>query len=520
MGADLSAGTTTFALVVGNNAAPRGTGLKTLKYSDDDAIRYYNFFGMFASDVQLLTVPDSRTQERYPTASSVAKVPSIDNFTAAVQTLGRAIDKAKADGDKVVLYIAFSGHGAYDENGNAYLALISGRLTADKIYSALTTLDADYAHLFIDACYAEGVVGSRGLFDDEAEVEHVRLSEAGHRKLTGAPSVSELPGLGIVMASSEYQRTHEWSRIESGVFTHEVLSGLAGPADINKDGKIEYSELAAFVSAANRNVKDARGRIRLIASPPARLESVPLVDFRAFRRGAFLTGSLSQLGRFHIELSNGERYLDAHLGPNSAQYIVLPIGEGELAYLESGEREAVLQLGIDRVIPMSTLDFSAPQYRHRGPIEAAFSTGLFSAKYSPEYYQGFVDSTSFKSVAFNVTAFSIEKPLDDSPRDPRKVAALASFSLAGAAAIAATALGTLALVEYQKFSNTALEEESLGIERRYTRYTALFWPVASLVPIGIVLGMFFWHKSDRRSDKTSLLHWDWSPGRVVLNVRF
>jgi uncharacterized caspase-like protein len=48
------------------------------------------------------------------------------------------------------------------------------------------------------------------------------------------------------MASASNTQAHEWDDYQTGVFTHELLSGLRGGADVNGDGRVEYSEMAAF----------------------------------------------------------------------------------------------------------------------------------------------------------------------------------------------------------------------------------------------------------------------------------
>ena len=42
------------------------------------------------------------------------------------------------------------------------------------------------------------------------------------------------------------------------MFTHELLSGMLGAADVNGDLVVEYTEVQAFVAAANRDIKDPR----------------------------------------------------------------------------------------------------------------------------------------------------------------------------------------------------------------------------------------------------------------------
>src|SRR5436190_1181687 len=64
--------------------------------------------------------------------------------------------------------------------------------------------------------------------------------------------------VGYVLSSSVSGESHEWSGFESGVFSHEVRSGLYGAADADGDGRITYSEIAAFVARANQGIENNR----------------------------------------------------------------------------------------------------------------------------------------------------------------------------------------------------------------------------------------------------------------------
>ena len=513
------AGERSYALVVGNNAPPEGMSLKTLQYADDDAVRYYNFFKRFTSEAHLLTFPDSRTQARYPAASALAELPTSENFDSAVFDLSQRIKHDKANGDETIVYFAFSGHGAFDEDGHAYLSLLSGGLTKEMLFDALSALGAQYTHIFVDACYAEGVVGSKGLFDNESDAEHIMLTADGFQKLLGEKAAIRLPGVGVVMAASEHQKTHEWSQLESGIFTHEVLSGLAGPADINSDGKIEYSELVAFIAAANRDVEEPKGHIQVVAKPPERLNHVAIVDLRNISSSSFLIGDFSIFDQFYIELQNGERYLDAHLGTASQSHIAVP--SEQRAYFVTGDREALLSVGADGFIRVVDLKFDRLQYRGRGAIEESFRHGLFRARYSADYYQGFVDSTGFTGVSFNALRMEMRRiHPEDKKEKARRVAAATSFAFAGVGVAAAAVVGALALRESAKFSETDIEKTSLEINRNYRAYTAAFWPLAALVPVGIVTGMLLRHKNKARQGEKTLGRWAPGTGQLLFDIRF
>ena len=67
------------ALVIGNNAAPLGDAGKTLaalRYADDDAVRYAEFFEQFTVKTVLLAVLDRQTQARYPQRARQSQPPT------------------------------------------------------------------------------------------------------------------------------------------------------------------------------------------------------------------------------------------------------------------------------------------------------------------------------------------------------------------------------------------------------------------------------------------------------------
>jgi hypothetical protein len=62
------------------------------------------------------------------------------------------------------------------------------------------------------------------------------------------------------------------------IFSHETLSGLRGAADVNGDRRIEYSELSAFLTAANRDIANPRARPSIVVRVPALDRRAPIVD--------------------------------------------------------------------------------------------------------------------------------------------------------------------------------------------------------------------------------------------------
>jgi hypothetical protein len=456
-----------YAIVIGNNAPPSsGTPekLAPLRYADDDAVRYFQLFSRMA-DTRLLVVLDTQTQRRYPGLAAYTEPPTLANFDRVVAELAAKMAVDRQRGDRPVLYFAFSGHGARDEQGGAFLALVDGALTQQKLYDdVLARLPTVFTHLIVDACNAGGVVGVRGgFFDREANTQSAPATADDIKPILEATPLARYPHVGVILATTFGQESHEWSVIESGVFTHELLSGLLGAADVNADLRIEYTELQAFVAAANRNIKDPRAIPHVIARPPQVDQNVALVSLSALRGMRLVRGSASALGHFHIELDNGQRYLDAHLEPGASIALALP--DATNAFLRTSTREASLPPRGPVMLAALTLgeNTSAP----RGSIEASYQGALFSADYGRAYYQGYVDSIGAVGVRFQPSSAPADR--SHGSQTKRRVA-LGSGVLAGGLAITAIATGVVALDAKRDFEETNLQRPAEEARRRYERF--------------------------------------------------
>ena len=373
----------TVAVVVGNNEPPAGAsgeGLSTLRYADDDAHRYAQLMARFADETVLLTVYDAQTRARVRDAA-VDGPPTLAALRKALSRVG--------DDDGLTVYIVFTGHGALDETGAPFLALLDASLTRDLLFDEiLAELSADRVHLIIDACHAAGVVGIRGgRFGTEIEGTTSEVTVQDEERWAKERTLARFPHVGVLASSSAGESSHEWSVLEAGVFSHEVLSGMWGAADINADRRIEYSELQSFVASANRAVADPRAKPSVVVHPPALDPHESLVDLDALRNTALLEGDLSALGHFHVELSNGRRHLDGHVGGPVA--LALPPGT---AYLRSGDTEFAVRVQPGDRVAFTSLTGRPFGATARGSAEASFRQQLFSEPYTYDYYRGFVDS--------------------------------------------------------------------------------------------------------------------------------
>jgi hypothetical protein len=390
-----------FALIVGYNgtpAGPAGEALKTLRYADDDALSFYELEREAGSDAIVLTVPDSETRRRYPLAADVARPPTAAEMAQAIAALNGRMDAAARAGHTPVFVFFYSGHGSRHQETEAALTLLDGPLSQSALHEqVLDQVHAQTTHLIVDACHAEAVVRPRDVDAKTADVTPADLVAQ-----LSAATAARYPKVGLVIATSGANPAHEWDLYQSGVFTHEVISGLRGAADVNHDGRIEYSELGAFLNAANREVVDPRARLQSIVQPPAVRAHAALIRLDARTAAGWLTAIPSSAGQFFVEDLRGNRILDGHAELGFSMSVAVP--PNEPLFVRNGDREAELFVPAGVQKRFDALTFRGRPIRARGAMESALAAGLFLMPYGPGYYNGYVDRRDAVAVAPDVGA--------------------------------------------------------------------------------------------------------------------
>jgi hypothetical protein len=459
--AEAQARTALFSLTIGYNEAPAGeTGLAGLRFADDDAASFHQLAGTMSDRSLLLTILDPQSQARFPDLGTVARPPSLVELRRAVAELQTALTAAATAGDEAVVLIFYSGHGWRRPDGHGSLALLDGELTQEALYDeVLGPLATAFVHLFVDACHAESVVRPRDL---QAQVVSPTPDEvAGHLQTA---TLARFPRVGAIIASTAGAESHEWDGYGSGVFTHEILSALRGAADVDGDHRIEYSELAAFVAAANRNVKDVRARPRTLIKPPSLNPRAAIVDLRGMRGAAFLEGRPGTWGAFFVEDERGNRLLDLRADHSANVRLALPTGS--TLYLRNARSEATLRPQPNQRLRFEELRPTAISLRSRGSLDSALRRGLFAAQFGPEYYRGFVDqSADLVSVEPPEVDLSIPAPTPGPSRRLR--AGRYAIGASVALGVAAGALGAVAWKYHNDFEATDLEAPALEAKDRY-----------------------------------------------------
>jgi hypothetical protein len=378
-----------FALVIGNNAS-LDPAVKPLRYADDDAARAYELFAAVAERAWLLTVMDADTQQAFPHLVALAQPPRLDLVRAVMNDLVAAMKRSRAAGRRTVLYFYFAGHGQVGADREGWLALLDGRLTRSDLFrDVIARSPADVNHVIIDACNAYFVVAARG---DGVPARAVR-------GFLAAESLARYPTTGVIVSTASAAETHEWSAYRSGVFSHELLSALAGAADVDGDGRVTYHEAAAAMAAANVTVRDPRARLAVFARPPSADRRAALFDLARLRRVApgeprpargrvagFLTLPQALTGHYFLEDDRGVRTVD--LNKSGEQPLRIALLDRPRYYLRSGEREALIDLARPGDVDAGGLGFVDAPLRPRGSIEESLHVGLYAVPFGRAFALG------------------------------------------------------------------------------------------------------------------------------------
>ena len=397
--ADAKAPTRRFALVIGSNHT-LDPSQDPLRFADDDAARIAELLVELGIDTELVTQLDRDSQALFPGLVSRAHRPDDAGLEAGYSALLGRMKRAKDDGHEVELLVYYSGHGDVGPDGQGYLTLDDAKLTRKKLFGKLLARSvADHNHIVIDACRSEQFVLSRGK-DWKPDRSTVDLSRSVEEYLDKS-HLGGFPNTGVILAHSADQQTHEWDRYRGGIFTHELVSGLRGGADLNGDGRIEYSELGGFVSAANHGVEDPRARLEVVVRPPVDDQRAAVVEHGRVADHRVLLFGPGDQSRYTIEDSRGVRLADLHRTGEQHGYLRIPDGELFITRQEGKEERQEAQLASNQrgVLFAHHLGFTPAASAARGSLDQAFRRGLFATPFGPGYYNGYTSQRGLLPVA-------------------------------------------------------------------------------------------------------------------------
>ena len=197
-----------FALVIGANDG--GPERATLRFAETDARTVAGVMtelgGVSPSDRVLVLDPDKAS------------------LIVALGELRRRIEAV--DGQRTEVIVYYSGHS--DERG---LLLRTQRFTYKELREALANLDSDVRIAILDSCASGAMVTGKGGRHVAGFLDNEANRVAGHAYLT---------------SSAADEISQEAASLGGSYFTHALVTGLRGAADVNTDNLVTLNEAYRF----------------------------------------------------------------------------------------------------------------------------------------------------------------------------------------------------------------------------------------------------------------------------------
>ncbi len=203
-----------FVLVAGANFG--GSDRPELRYAVSDAER----FATVMTDLGGVS-PSNAIVLREPKLGEF--VEALDALSARVATARRA---AAGTGGRTEVLVYYSGHA--DDKG---LLLGEDRYSYQSLRDRLDEIGADVRIAVLDACASGAFTRAKGGRNRTAFLVDASTAMTGHAFLT---------------SSAETESAQESDRIGASYFTHYLVSGLRGAADMNSEGRVTLNEAYQF----------------------------------------------------------------------------------------------------------------------------------------------------------------------------------------------------------------------------------------------------------------------------------
>lgn len=202
--------------------------MPTLRYTDDDAYRMYSFLkspegGALADEQLRILIDEDATKLKIEAAME-------DIFSQA------------GENDLVMLY--FSGHGLKGSFIPIDFDGFNNRIEHSEINDIFKKSPAKYKLCIADACHSGSLLAMKS-----ANVGNVL--ESYYKTLSQAEA-----GTALIMSSKSEETSLESSGLRQGVFSHFLIRGLKGEADVDKNKVVSVQELYLYIE---KNVREYTG---------------------------------------------------------------------------------------------------------------------------------------------------------------------------------------------------------------------------------------------------------------------
>lgn len=326
-----------YLIAVGANSGGAERG--ELKYAVSDAERF--------ADIMV------RMGGVDPADRIVLREPDRDVVDATLSDLAARIAETSSSGRTEVLFY-YSGHA--DEGG---LRIGSGHVSYSDLRSRMERIPASVRITVLDAC-ASGVI--------------TRLKGGERRQPFLVDVSSDMEGYAFLTSSSADEAAQESDVIGASFFTHYLVSGLRGAADVSGDGRVSLTE--AYQFAFNETLARTTETIGGAQHPAYHINlsgtgDVVMTDVRRTSAGLVLEKDLH--GRFFVR--DRDEHLVAELYKPRGRRMVLGLEAG--SYKIHLEQEAELfvarvELGLEDMLVLKPDHFEPAD---RKPAVARGGTG-------------------------------------------------------------------------------------------------------------------------------------------------
>ena len=426
-------GVVRYVVAVGYNGRGEG-GRRSLRFSDDDAARFYLQLLPSAKRGWLLASFDEESARAFVDLTDIARPPSQAELARVLGELTWSMREDRRRGLETELVFYFAGHGDVDAGGEGYLVLADGPFTRTDLETQVVGGSlADTNHVVVDACASYFMV-ARG---DEKSGKKPLSPDLLDVLSSPSPKTQEAYlRTGVLVSTSDAAEVHESAELGGGVFSYLLRSALAGGADVDADGDVEYAEAASFIASASAAIEDPRARLKAYAKAPVQRPHVALVDFKSTDVQHFLAVEGGVSRRVQLLDARGVPYAEVHAGKHPGVRLAL-VGN-PFFIVRVGSKEAVLVPRRAGAYSLSSLDFQ-DALEARGHVDGTFA-GLFRAAFDRSFVEGYVAHSALLPPRADGSYLVAYAPGAEAPFE-LPLGALGMGSLVGAGVLATATVG-------------------------------------------------------------------------------
>jgi hypothetical protein len=361
--AQQQAGTRRIGLFVGANDG--GPEQRKLEFAQSDAEAVSKIFfelgGINQEDIHLLLQPTP------------------DRLSSWLEVIKNELADAKRNRQKTELIFYYAGH-----SDGVILNLGSESYPRDRLSLQIENIEADARIVIFDMCYAGG----------------------------SARGASALPplfdGSSVLTSTDVTELSWELPAIRSTYFTHSLITGLRGAADVNGDSNVSFKELYDFVSKEVRiktdNKQNPQFKSKITGSEKTALTYTSRADARFTING-------DVTGRIRV-LDNVRKIVVSDLTKEHQSPMELALASGDyqiILFRENSFGWAKRRLRNNQNIRLQIKDFV-----HAGSIAALRNKITGRGSEAPEFffYESLSDPSTSSDTAVSLQPVSIYEALE------------------------------------------------------------------------------------------------------------